>query len=91
MILLISITIFAYLLKSLYDNIFANIWVAIVNMSLLWSTMPKKIKKVIVTLATITIVFVLAVLEVNGHAADIILNVISVISICATFVEIKKN
>lgn len=91
MILLISFTFLAYLLKTMSENIYGNAFVTVVNMALLWNTASNKIEKVFVSMAAVAIVFVIIIFKVNGTGIDIILNIISLISISATFYEIKKN
>ncbi|NBI89791.1 hypothetical protein D3Z45_04170 [Lachnospiraceae bacterium] len=91
MILLVSFTFLAYLLKSVSENIYGNVFVTVVNMALLWNAASNKIGKVIVTIAVVAIVFAIIIFIVKGKGTDIILNIISVISISATFYEIKKN
>ena len=57
----------------------------------MWNAASNKIGKVIVTIVVIAIVFAIIIFTVNGKGTDITLNIISVISISATFYEIKKN
>lgn len=91
MILLISFTFLAYLLKTVSENMCGNVFVTVVNMALLWNAASKKIEKIIVTMSAVAIVFAIIIFTVNGKGTDITLNIISVISISATFYEIKKN
>lgn len=42
MILLISVTILAYFLKTVRGNIYGNVFVTVVNMALLWNIASKK-------------------------------------------------
>ena len=51
MILLISFTFLAYLLKTMSENIYGNVFVTVVNMALLWNTASNKIEKVFVSMA----------------------------------------
>jgi hypothetical protein len=91
MILLISFTFLAYLLKTVSENVYGNVFVTVVNMALLWNIASNIIEKIVVTMAAIAIVFAIIIFTVNSKGTDITLNIISVISISATFYEIKKN
>lgn len=91
MILLISFTILAYIVKTAYENIIGNVFVTAVNMALLWNIATNKVERVIVDIAVFVILIAIVVYIVNADITNIILNMISIISISATFVEIKRS
>lgn len=91
MILLISFTFLAYLLKTVGENMCGNVFVTVVNMALLWNIASNIIEKIIASVAVVAIVFAIIIFTIDGKGTDITLNIISVISISATFYEIKKN
>lgn len=91
MILLISFTILAYIVKVAYENIIGSVFVTAVNMALLWNVATNKVEKIIVDIAVVVILVAIVVYTVNADITNIILNIISTISISVTFVEIKRS
>ena len=90
-ILLISFTIFAYFMKTALENIFGNVCVTVVNMALLWNSAYNIIEKIIVVIAVLVILFAIIICSLNQNSIELILNIISVVSISLTFFEINKN
>lgn len=95
-ILLISFTIFAYLIKTIVDQVeclilLGNILVAVVNLALLERTSTSKIIKVLITLLSIIILFLMIILSLDAKYVDALLNLIAVISISFTFLDLQKK